>query len=109
MIVEKMTDLRFNLFKRRDGMGVPTLVATLIFSLVASSALAQTTRSSPTDPSAPPLSRSISPATGFTEADAKSRIEARGYSNVGELHKDAFGIWRNRDEERQNLYAQSGR
>jgi hypothetical protein len=75
-------------------MGVPTLVATLIFSLVASSALAQTTRSSPTDPSVPPLSRSISPATGITEGDAKSRFEARGYSNVGDLHKDAFGIWR---------------
>src|ERR1700754_589431 len=61
--------------------------------LVASSASAQTTRSSPTDPSAHPLSRSISPASGFTENEAKSRFEARGYSNVGGLHRDVFGIW----------------
>ena len=61
--------------------------------LVASSASAQTTRSSPTDPSAHPLSRSISPISGFTEGEAKSRFEARGYSNVGGLHRDAFGIW----------------
>jgi hypothetical protein len=60
--------------------------------LVASSASAQTTRSSPTDPSATPLSRS-SPASGFTEGHAKSRFEARGYSNVGGLHRDTFGIW----------------
>ena len=74
-------------------MRVPPLVATCILSLVASSALAQATRSSPTDPSVP-LSRSIGPATGFTEGDAKLRFEARGYSNVHGLHKDAFGIWR---------------
>ena len=75
-------------------MRVPPVLAIWIFSLfVASSALAQTTRSSPVDPSAPPLSRSINPGTGFTEGDAKARFEARGYSNVGGLHKDAFGIW----------------
>jgi hypothetical protein len=74
-------------------MRAPLIVAIWILSLVASSALAQTARSSPRDPSAP-LSRSIAPATSFTEGDAKSRFEARGYSNVRELHKDAFGIWR---------------
>jgi hypothetical protein len=76
-------------------MRIPSLVAIWIFSLllVESSALAQTTRSTPTDRSAPPLSRSINPATGLTEGDAKLRFEARGYSNVGGLHKDAFGIW----------------
>jgi hypothetical protein len=63
-----------------------------MFSLVANSAVAQTARSSQADPSGP-LSRSISPATGLTEGEAKSRLEARGYSNVGGLHKDAFGIW----------------
>jgi hypothetical protein len=69
-------------------------VAIWIFGLlVASSASAQTTRSSPTDPSSTPLSRSIVPASGFTEGHAKSRFEARGYSNVGGLHRDAFGIW----------------
>ena len=37
------------------------------------------------------------PATGansFTEGQAKSRIEAAGYSNVSGLIKDKEGIWR---------------
>jgi hypothetical protein len=75
-------------------MRVPPLVAIGIFCLLdADSAPAQTTRPSPADPSAAPLSRSISPPKGFTESDAKSRFEARGYSNVSGLRKDAFGIW----------------
>jgi|ERR1700760_16067 hypothetical protein len=75
-------------------MRIPPSVAISIFSLlVASSAPAQTIRSSPTDPSAHALSRSINPASGLTEGDAKSRFEARGYSNVGGLHRDTFGIW----------------
>jgi hypothetical protein len=32
--------------------------------------------------------------TAFTEAQAKSRIEAAGYSNVSGLTKDKDGIWR---------------
>ena len=72
-------------------MRVPPLVAIWIFGLLpASLALAQTDRSSPTVP----LSRSISPTAALTEGDAKSRFEARGYSNIHGLHKDAFGIWR---------------
>ncbi|HXJ01974.1 MAG TPA: hypothetical protein VNH44_12185 [Micropepsaceae bacterium] len=37
------------------------------------------------------------PATGansFTEGQAKSRIEARGYANVSGLAKDTNGFWR---------------
>jgi hypothetical protein len=30
----------------------------------------------------------------FTESQAKSRIEAGGYSNVTELKKDDKGVWR---------------
>jgi hypothetical protein len=30
----------------------------------------------------------------FTEAQAKSRIEAAGYSNVSDLQKDNDGVWR---------------
>jgi hypothetical protein len=33
-------------------------------------------------------------ANSFTEAQAKSRIEAAGYSNVSGLVKDKDGIWR---------------
>lgn len=76
-------------------MRILLLAAIWMFRLlVASAAVAQTTPLSPTDPSARSLSRSISPATAFTEGDAKSRFEARGYSNIHGLHKDAFGIWR---------------
>jgi hypothetical protein len=74
-------------------MRVPSLAVIWIFSsLVAVSALAQN-RLSPADASTPPLSRSTSPTISLTEGDAKSRFEARGYSNVSGLHKDAFGIW----------------
>ena len=33
-------------------------------------------------------------ANSFTEDQAKSRIEARGFANVSELKKDDQGIWR---------------
>ena len=33
-------------------------------------------------------------ANSFTEGEAKSRIEARGFANVSELKKDDQGIWR---------------
>ena len=33
-------------------------------------------------------------ANSFTEAQAKSRIEAAGFSNVSTLTKDKDGIWR---------------
>jgi hypothetical protein len=40
---------------------------------------------------------SDAPVTGrnsFTEAQAKSRIEAAGFTNVSELKKDDGGVWR---------------
>ncbi|MGO4175776.1 PepSY domain-containing protein [Bosea sp. TAF32] len=33
-------------------------------------------------------------ANSFTEGQAKSRLEANGYSQVGPLTKDANGIWK---------------
>jgi len=33
-------------------------------------------------------------ASRLNEAQAQSRIEARGYSNVSGLHKDRHGVWR---------------
>jgi putative membrane protein len=75
-------------------MRVAAFSAISICGLIASSAFAQTTRSSPADLSTDPPSRSISPATNFTEADAKARFTARGYPNIAGLHKDAFGNWR---------------
>ena len=35
-------------------------------------------------------------ANSFTEGEARSRIEDKGYSNVSELKKDDDGIWRGR-------------
>ena len=36
----------------------------------------------------------VAGANSFTEGEAKSRIEARGFANVAELKKDDQGIWR---------------
>jgi hypothetical protein len=70
-----------------------TSLAIWVMPLLDCSAVAQTAPSSPTDTPAPSVSRSIRPPNGLTEADAKARFEARGYSNVRGLHRDAFGIW----------------
>ena len=36
----------------------------------------------------------VAGANSFTEGQAKSRIEAGGYSNISELKKDDSGVWR---------------
>ncbi len=36
----------------------------------------------------------VAGANSFTEGEAKSRIEARGFASVSELKKDDQGIWR---------------
>jgi hypothetical protein len=36
----------------------------------------------------------VAGANSFTEAQAKARIEARGYTNVSGLKKDDSGVWR---------------
>lgn len=36
----------------------------------------------------------VAGANSFTEGQAKSRIEAKGYSNVSGLKKDDKGVWR---------------
>ena len=46
--------------------------------------------SSPSASSAPP----IPGANSFTESEARSRIEASGYTNVTDLKKDSQSIWR---------------
>lgn len=69
--------------------------------LVASPVLAQTPPANP-DPNTPAVTtestaQPAQPAKGansFTEEQAKSRIEARGFSGVSGLMKDSDGIWR---------------
>ena len=47
------------------------------------------TPNSPPNPGAP-----VAGANSFTEGQAKSRIEAHGFSSVGQLKKDRDGVWR---------------
>jgi len=44
---------------------------------------------SPPNPGAP-----VAGANSFTEGQAKSRIETKGFSNVTSLQKDSNGVWR---------------
>ena len=46
-------------------------------------------KSNVTNPGAP-----VAGANSFTKAEAKSRIEKAGYTNVADLTKDKDGIWR---------------
>jgi hypothetical protein len=76
--------------------------ATLLTGALAAGAMAQ--NAPPANPNAktPAIATSGgnnpgAPAAGansFTESEAKSRIEAAGYSGVSGLAKDSDGIWR---------------
>ena len=82
---------------------------TLLLIASAIPALAQTARppanrdantpavnspNSPPNPGAP-----VAGANSFTEAQAKSRIEDRGFKNVSALKKDKDGVWRGRAQQ----------
>jgi opacity protein-like surface antigen len=79
------------------------VIIVLTGAAVAGGALAQTA-TPPANPNAstpavanPNANNPGAPAAGansFTEAQAKSRIEGAGYSNVSGLTKDKDGIWR---------------
>ncbi|MBS7586330.1 PepSY domain-containing protein [Ancylobacter defluvii] len=74
------------------------IVAAIAIAL-SSPALAQTANPSPATPAVttPETPRPAEPAKGansFTEAQATSRIEAKGFSNVSGLAKDKDGVWR---------------
>jgi len=70
-----------------------TALALAATILAAPLAIAQTQQA----PSGQPVT--TAPAAGansFTEGQARSRIEAAGYTNVTELRKDDQGVWRGR-------------
>jgi hypothetical protein len=79
------------------------ILLALLIVVGASAANAQTTapRANP-NPSMPAIANPDknnegAPARGansFTERQAKARIQAAGYSNIGGLTKDKDGIWR---------------
>ena len=69
-------------------------------ALCATAAVAQTpAQQGPQNPAVKDMhqnsaSRPVAGANSFTMGEAKSHIEARGFTNVSELKKDADGIWR---------------
>lgn len=72
------------------------IIASLLASATSFGAMAQTSTTSPTpapkadaDKNAP-----LPGANSFTEGQAKSRLEANGYSNVSALKKDENGVWK---------------
>jgi putative membrane protein len=87
-----------------------TAIALSAGLLTGTAALAQTTGQSSataqppaTSPSPAAVSSAANPRTtaapvaganSFTEGQARSRIEAKGYGNVSNLQKDSKGIWR---------------
>ena len=80
-----------------------TYLLATVMVLTSAAAFAQTTASPANpNPATPAVTSSSSPAphspakgsNSFTMAQAKSRIEAAGFTNVGGLVKDNDGVWR---------------
>lgn len=73
-----------------------------IFTLVAGAAMAQSqtppVQNGPQNGAINSKEQQVTaPVKGrnsFTEGEAKSRIEARGFTNVAQLQKDEDGVWR---------------
>lgn len=78
------------------------LFTALVFSVAATAAMAQTTTPVTNDTGNAAVATSssnnagmpVAGANSFTEAQAKSHIEAKGYTDVSALTKDQDGIWR---------------
>jgi|SRR5580693_9449168 hypothetical protein len=83
------------------------LVIVAAASLVVGGALAQTenppANSGPSNPAVKTTqgnnaSAPVAGANSFTMGEAKTRIEAKGFSNVSALKKDKSGVWRGKAE-----------
>jgi hypothetical protein len=72
--------------KKAIVIGILVFAAGGAFAQTNAPAVASSTTQSPAAP--------IAGANSFTEGQAKSRIEAAGYTNVSGLTKDKDGIWR---------------
>jgi opacity protein-like surface antigen len=79
------------------------IAASAVLALLAGTALAQ----QPAPPAAngpqngainssdkPSTAAPVAGRNSFTEGEAKSRIEAKGFSNLTDLKKDDSGVWR---------------
>jgi len=70
------------------------LFASMLVAATSFGAVAQTATTAPTPNSEIDKNAPLPGANSFTEGQAKSRLEANGYSNVTELKKDENGVWR---------------
>ncbi|AOO81606.1 PepSY domain-containing protein [Bosea vaviloviae] len=75
------------------------ILASVFCALTTAGAMVQTSTAQTTAPAPAPkapaeTSAPQSGANSFTEAQAKSRLEANGYTAVSDLKKDDKGIWR---------------
>lgn len=77
------------------------LLVTAAISVIASAAFAQTmpAQSGPQNPAVKGMhdNNAMSPVKGansFTMGEARSQIEAKGYTHVAKLKKDKSGVWR---------------
>ncbi|MBN9447790.1 MAG: PepSY domain-containing protein, partial [Bosea sp.] len=71
------------------------MLAVIVFSMFAVGAHAQTSTTSPAPTPAPADANAPLPgANSFTEEQAKSRLEANGYSAITGLKKDDNGVWK---------------
>jgi hypothetical protein len=99
----------------RLGFATLAVISALATTAVAQSTNAQGTGSSTAQPTtsngasnpavthkpadSPQTTGTVEPGSNsFTEAQARSRIEAQGFRNVAELRKDDQGIWRGKAE-----------
>lgn len=69
-------------------------IAALIASATSFGAMAQTSTTAPTPTSPVDANAPLPGANSFTEGQAKSRLEANGYSDVTDLKKDENGVWK---------------
>jgi len=71
------------------------IIVSLMVTATSFGAMAQTSTTSPTPAPAPAdLNAPLPGANSFTEGQAKSRLEANGYTNVTDLKKGDDGVWK---------------
>ncbi|MGO4407988.1 PepSY domain-containing protein [Bosea sp. RAF48] len=72
------------------------MVLSVLAAITSFGAHAQTSTTSPMPAPKADADRNapLPGANSFTEGQAKSRLEANGYTNIGELKKDNNGVWK---------------
>jgi hypothetical protein len=66
----------------------------MVASAISFGAMAQTSTTSPIPNSSVDNNAPLPGANSFTEGQAKSRLEANGYSDIAGLKKDEKGVWK---------------